>query len=121
MSAVTGGAGGRTSRQSARAPRFERWAFSLAITLAAAVILRFWYLLAQTMIVGGFPMVVRLNHYGRLDTRLARICRYACFFDLDTWRDYVTAAGFVELDHYYRPPGLPRERQPWLASVWRKA
>ena len=47
--------------------------------------------------------------------------RYACFFDLDTWRDYVTAAGFVELDHYYRPPGLPRERQPWLASVWRKA
>jgi SAM-dependent methyltransferase len=47
--------------------------------------------------------------------------RYACFFDLDTWRDYVTAAGFVELDHYYRPPGLPRERQPWLATVWRKA
>ncbi len=46
--------------------------------------------------------------------------RYACFFDLDTWRNYVTAAGFVELDHYYRPPGLPRERQPWLASVWRK-
>jgi len=47
--------------------------------------------------------------------------RCACFFDLDTWRDYVTAAGFVELDHYYRPPGLPRERQPWLATVWRKA
>jgi len=47
--------------------------------------------------------------------------RYACFFDLDTWRDYVTSAGFVELDHYYRPPGLPRERQPWLATVWRKA
>jgi SAM-dependent methyltransferase len=46
--------------------------------------------------------------------------RYACFFDLDTWRDYVTAAGFVELDHYYRPPGLPRARQPWLATVWRK-
>lgn len=46
--------------------------------------------------------------------------RYACFFDLDTWRNYVTAAGFVELDHYYRPPGLPRERQPWLATVWRK-
>ena len=22
--------------------------------------------------------------------------------------------------HYYRPPGLPRERQPWLATVWRK-
>ena len=46
--------------------------------------------------------------------------RYACFFDLDTWCDYVTSAGFVELDHYYRPPGLPRDRQPWLATVWRK-
>jgi hypothetical protein len=29
-------------------------------------------------------------------------------------------AGFTELDHYYRPPGLPREQQPWLASIWRK-
>ena len=47
--------------------------------------------------------------------------RYACFFDLDTWRDYVVSAGFVEVGHYYRPPGLPRHRQPWLATIWRKA
>src|SRR5436190_1162988 len=47
--------------------------------------------------------------------------RYACFFDFDTWRDYIISAGFIELHHYYRPPGLPRERQPWLATVWRKA
>jgi len=46
--------------------------------------------------------------------------RYVCFFDLDTWRDHVTSAGFVEVDHYYRPPGLPRHKQPWLATVWRK-
>lgn len=46
--------------------------------------------------------------------------RYSCFFDLDTWRDYVTAAGFFELRHYYRPPGLLCHRQPWLATVWRK-
>jgi len=46
--------------------------------------------------------------------------RYACFFDLDTWRDYVTSAGFEEVGHYYRPPGLPRHKQPWLATVWRK-
>ena len=26
----------------------------------------------------------------------------------------------VELTHYYRPAGVPREQQPWLASVWRK-
>ncbi|MCY1282842.1 Trans-aconitate 2-methyltransferase [compost metagenome] len=46
--------------------------------------------------------------------------RYGCFHDLDAWRDFLHAAGFVELEHYYRPSGLPRERQPWLASVWRK-
>jgi SAM-dependent methyltransferase len=46
--------------------------------------------------------------------------RYGAFHDLDTWRAYTEAAGFVELAHYYRPPGLPREQQPWLASVWRK-
>jgi SAM-dependent methyltransferase len=46
--------------------------------------------------------------------------RYGCFFDLDTWRDYVTTAGFFELQHYYRPPGLPCHKQPWLATVWRK-
>ena len=46
--------------------------------------------------------------------------RYSCFFDLDTWRRYLTAAGFDEVRHYYRPEGLPRARQPWLATVWRK-
>jgi SAM-dependent methyltransferase len=47
--------------------------------------------------------------------------RYGCFFDLETWRGYVTAAGFTELTHYYRPTGLPFHQQPWLATVWRKA
>jgi SAM-dependent methyltransferase len=46
--------------------------------------------------------------------------RYGVYHDLDTWRRYMTAAGFEELAHYYRPEGLPREQQPWLASVWRK-
>ncbi len=46
--------------------------------------------------------------------------RYGAYHDLETWRRYVTAAGFIELNHYYRPPGLPREQQPWLATVWRK-
>jgi SAM-dependent methyltransferase len=45
--------------------------------------------------------------------------RYGAYWDLETWRRYVEAAGFVELTHYYRPAGLPRERQPWLATVWR--
>jgi SAM-dependent methyltransferase len=47
--------------------------------------------------------------------------RYGCFYDLATWQALLTAAGFEELEHYYRPPGLPREQQPWLASVWRRA
>ena len=46
--------------------------------------------------------------------------RYGAYHDLAAWRDYMGAAGFAELTHYYRPPGLPREQQPWLASVWRK-
>jgi len=46
--------------------------------------------------------------------------RYSVYHDWPGWKAYMGHAGFVELDHYYRPPGLPRERQPWLASVWRK-
>lgn len=45
--------------------------------------------------------------------------RYCAFYDLERWRQLM-AVGFVELHHYYRPAGLPRERQPWLASVWRR-
>ena len=47
--------------------------------------------------------------------------RYGAYHDLAAWRGQLTAAGFVELAHYYRPAGLPRDQQPWLASVWRRA
>jgi len=46
--------------------------------------------------------------------------RYGVFHDLESWRRYMADAGFAEIMHYYRPEGLPRERQPWLASVWRR-
>lgn len=46
--------------------------------------------------------------------------RYGAYHDLTSWRSHMTAAGFVELMHFYRPPGVPIEQQPWLASVWRK-
>lgn len=46
--------------------------------------------------------------------------RYGTFYDYPTWAGYLVGAGFTPLHHYYRPPGLPREQQPWLASVWRK-
>jgi len=47
--------------------------------------------------------------------------RCSCFLDHDTWRDYVTEAGFLQVRHYCRAPGLPRYNQWWLATVWRKA
>ena len=46
--------------------------------------------------------------------------RYGAYHDLDTWQRFMVDAGFKELTHYYRPAGLPRDQQPWLASVWRK-
>ena len=46
--------------------------------------------------------------------------RYGAYHDLETWRRYLTAAGFIEVAHYYRPAGVPREKQPWLATIWRK-
>ncbi|HWG05685.1 MAG TPA: methyltransferase domain-containing protein [Beijerinckiaceae bacterium] len=46
--------------------------------------------------------------------------RYGTYHDLDAWRRYLNAAGFVELEHYYRPENVPFEQQSWLASVWRR-
>ena len=46
--------------------------------------------------------------------------RYGAYHDLGAWRRWMSGAGFVELDHYYRPAGVPREQQLWLASVWRR-
>jgi len=59
------------------------------------------------------------NPRGRNDEGWSR-GRYGAWHDLAAWRGYLTAAGFVELSHYYRPAGLPRDQQPWLASVWRR-
>jgi hypothetical protein len=47
--------------------------------------------------------------------------RYGVYHDLEGWRRYLSDAGFIELEHYYRPSGLPREQQPWLASAWRSS
>jgi len=46
--------------------------------------------------------------------------RYGAYYDLQTWQRHMSDAGFIELTHYYRPDGLARNQQPWLASVWRK-
>jgi SAM-dependent methyltransferase len=46
--------------------------------------------------------------------------RYSVYHEPATWQRHLAAAGFVELEHYFRPPGLPREQQPWLAGAWRR-
>jgi len=46
--------------------------------------------------------------------------RYGAYHEWEAWRGYLSAAGFSELEHYYRPAGKPRDQQPWLASVWRR-
>ena len=35
--------------------------------------------------------------------------RYACFYSFDSWLRLVSRSGFALVDHYYRPPGKPRE------------
>jgi SAM-dependent methyltransferase len=47
--------------------------------------------------------------------------RYGSYHDLEAWRSFMTAAGFAEIRHYYRPDGLLRAEQAWLATVWRKS
>ncbi|MET0855952.1 MAG: class I SAM-dependent methyltransferase [Telluria sp.] len=46
--------------------------------------------------------------------------RYGSYYNYETWERFMTAAKFSPVHHYYRPPNLPRDQQPWLASVWRK-
>jgi SAM-dependent methyltransferase len=46
--------------------------------------------------------------------------RYGVFHDWPSWQARMHAAGFIELEHYYRPTDAPPEQQHWLASVWRK-
>jgi SAM-dependent methyltransferase len=46
--------------------------------------------------------------------------RFGAYHDWEAWRERLLAAGFSALMHYYRPTGLPRAEQPWLASVWRR-
>jgi SAM-dependent methyltransferase len=45
--------------------------------------------------------------------------RWGVFHRPETWRGYMSAAGFTELTHYFRPDGLPHDQQPWFVSVWR--
>ena len=46
--------------------------------------------------------------------------RYGAWHDFDQWHNFLVAADFQLIQHYYRPPGLPRDQQHWLVTLWRK-
>ncbi|MCE9658132.1 MAG: class I SAM-dependent methyltransferase [Burkholderiales bacterium] len=46
--------------------------------------------------------------------------RYGVYHEPGTWQRLLAEAGFLELEHYYRPEGLPREQQRWFAGAWRR-
>lgn len=73
--------------------------------------------LRETLVAGG--VLFASNPHGP-DIEQWNGQRYGCYLSWASWRERVLAAGFSEIEHYYRPEGLPRSEQPWLASVWRK-
>ncbi|KIL99916.1 SAM-dependent methyltransferase [Paramagnetospirillum magnetotacticum MS-1] len=46
--------------------------------------------------------------------------RFGAYHTPERWAELVTQAGFCEIHRYFRPKGLPREQQPWLATLWRR-
>lgn len=46
--------------------------------------------------------------------------RWSVYHSVDRWRRHLRDAGFVELEHFFRPAGLPRTEQRWFASAWRR-
>ena len=46
--------------------------------------------------------------------------RYGHFMEFESSKAFLEKVGFMVLDHYYRPDGLPRDQQPWLAIISRR-
>lgn len=46
--------------------------------------------------------------------------RFGFYTEFEEYQGYLNNAGFEVIEHYYRPKGLPRNQQPWLAIVARK-
>lgn len=72
--------------------------------------------LRRTLAPGGVLLVSNPRGQNQEGWQVDRFC---VFHDLDGWNEWVMAAGFESLEHYYRPPGCPRHQQPWLVTVWR--
>ena len=46
--------------------------------------------------------------------------RYGHYMEFEVSENFLQAAGYQILEHYYRPAGAPRAAQPWLAIVSQK-
>lgn len=46
--------------------------------------------------------------------------RYGVYYNWTQWRNLLLDHGYELVDHFYRPQGLPRNEQGWIASVWRR-
>ena len=47
--------------------------------------------------------------------------RYTAGWEYETLAPELQQAGFEIVNHYYRPPGLPREAQSWVVMVGKKS
>ena len=43
--------------------------------------------------------------------------RYGHYMEFEASETYLQQSGFKIIEHFYRPAGMPREQQPWLAIV----
>ena len=74
---------------------------------------------------GGVLFVSNAHGFGEdkegwTDGRSEATRSYVCWLSEESWVATCKAAGFTLLDLFYRPPGRPRIRQPFLATVWQK-
>ena len=82
--------------------------------------------LRGTLKDGGVLFVSNAHGFGQdkegwTDGRTAGTRSYVTWLSEESWVAACEHAGFSLLEKFYRPPGRPRERQPFLATVWRKA
>lgn len=79
--------------------------------------------LRQTLKPRGVLFVSNAHGFGEdkegwTNGRTPKTRSYVCWLSEATWVATCKAAGFELLESFYRPPGKPRDQQPFLATVW---
>lgn len=76
--------------------------------------------LYECLVVGGAIVTSLARGSGEGFDRRATGERYTSFWEYETIVPYVKKVGFTVVDHYYRPPGLPKQDQSWVVIVARR-